>query len=263
VLDGGYSSFYRPRLGAVQRYIRSGLTTTPCVGVFGGQRLRQPGDNEEGHLETIAYKLSQSSIDPWFREWITQELAKKSSPVASWTQPFATEHEVGILSLLRYSRSRVEHIGTTYREGASSIHPSIPVAHVASEEFVVDDVVYSVSNAPAIPREHAGHKHPLSEARPNGRSVFIEDITRADLPKGASVLFVSHNPVIYRSWLDMVLASREMGRGDLCLDGAGAAIEPNCAFSYAARAVADLVINHYNREYEGGQNASGALPLTI
>jgi hypothetical protein len=65
----------------------------------------------------------------------------------------------------------------------------------------------------------------------------------------SSVLMLSHNPNIYRTWLDAVLGTIALKRTDLHVDGAGASIEADRSYNYVLRAIGSIFINYHSHLY--------------
>jgi hypothetical protein len=254
VTDGGSTPVYDYRLDSIDKTISTGEIQTDHIGIFAGQRLRFAADDALGRLETIALELREK-VEPWSRNWLDEQLRRCPTDPDIWQRPFASEHEVAIHSVIRRYGARLEHIKTISRPNAVSIHPSIPAAPIATEVFGVDDREIYVLNAPAIYRQHAGHMQPVEKARPTGRSAFFEWMDVTQPAANSNVLLVSHNPNIYRSWLDLLLAAAERQRQDLRLAAAGPAIERHRSFGYLLRGLGNIVINMYNHDYEHGKSA--------
>lgn len=258
VIDGGSKAVYDYRLDYADELRQTQSLITSTLTVFGGQRLRFSADDKTGLLEDIAGDLITNTTRGWTHTWLQNELYKGRHP-NSWQRSFATEHEIAILALIQRYGDRLRHERTIRRDNPIQLHESVPIPTVAAEEFSLDEelTVYAL-DAPAITREHAGRKHPIEQARPTGRSCFFEWEALIKPPMYSSVLLVSHNPNIYRSWLDLVLAAKEINRADLILEGAGPSIEPQRSFGYLLRGLGDILINFYNYQYEGGLNVPSA-----
>lgn len=254
VTDGGSKLVYDYRLGYIEEHRRAGSLITPHLTVYGGQRLRLPADDKTGKLEDLAGQLLPNTVCNWTQAWLQNEL-RKGIPDNPWQRSFATEHEIAIMALIHKYGNRLRHESTILRDNAAQLHESIPVPDVAAEEFSLDEeITVWALNAPAIIREHAGRKHPIDQARPTGRSCFFEWESLMKPPARSSVLLVSHNPNVYRSWLDLILAAKEVNRTDLQIAGAGPSIESHRSFGYLLRGLGDIIINFYNYQYEGGLN---------
>jgi hypothetical protein len=181
-----------------------------------------------------------------------------------WTRPFATERELAFLSLLKLHGRRLEHVKAIPRPDAATarIHPSIPLASTAADVFMLGDQTVTVLNAPARWREHAGRKLPVEKARPNGRSCFKEWLTLHRPPLGSCVILMTQLPNIYRSWLDIIIKSKEEGR-DLRITAAGASLERNATVGNALEGLGNLIINNYNMHKEGGVDIPPTTPFVM
>ena len=235
LIDGGTLPVCCYRLAYFQSLQERGFQAG-YITMFGGQRLRLPQD---GDVELFATQLYENAT-PWFRGWIDSELAKPRNPDDPWTRSFATEHEIAILALLHQFGGMLEHVGTVARTAAESIDPRIPPASVQAELFQVGTTRVAVLNAPAVIRVIFGTPLPAEESRPNGESCFYEWLRLADPQPDATVLSLTHNPNIYRTWLDLQKAALKAGRSDLVLEGCGAAIEAGRPYGYVLRALARI-----------------------
>jgi hypothetical protein len=261
LVDGGSMGRYDVRLNHLETLQQERLLSTPRVVVFGGQSLRSSSDSLEA-LEVRGRKLL-GNTDNWGQTWLENELGKSDSSSDPWQRPFATERELGMLCLFGIYSKRLHHFRSRQQPDAVSIHPSIPPAAIASDDFYLGNQIVTVLNAPARIREHAGRKLPISEARPNGRSCFAEWLRLHDPPEGSSVILVTHAPNIYRSWLDLVLRAAEAGRQDLRITAAGAALEEDKTVGDVLEGLGNLIINHYNHDVEGGIDIPPSTPFRM
>lgn len=245
VVDGGSKPVYDLRLGALDTELQAGLDI-PEITIFGGQRLRFAKDDQGGVLEAIAQDVI-SENNPWAQEWIERQLNRTWTPSNPWDRPFATEHEVAMLALMQRYGDRLEHLKTEWR-GVTMVKPqnSIPPAPIQAELFALDDKVIRVLNGQAVTRQLRGYVFPPEESRPTALSCFYEWHQLAKPEQDASVLLTTHNPNIYRSWLDLTLGLQALNRTDIRLEGSGAAIEPGRSYGYVLGALGRLLVNFYN-----------------
>lgn len=255
LLDGGSKPVYDWRLGHMAQLLDDGLALRHIT-VFSGQRLRFPYDDHAKSLEVCAAG-AYNDADEWGKRWLETELQKSSGPEARWDRAFATEHEIAILALLQKFGKNLRHTGTRLRQNVTSVHPDIPASPVQYEDFSVGEVGLHVLNGRAVIREFRRQLLPAEEARPTGRSCFYEWVSTVAPERNASALLLTHNPNIYRTWLDFLLGAQAIDRGDLVLEGAGASVEPGRSNLYILRALGRLFVNFYNHEY----SYDGAAPV--
>jgi hypothetical protein len=262
LVDGGYRNRYKVRLSGLRAAEASGQIRTPHLTVFGGQCLRAAKIDSAGTLNDIADSF-QGKVDAHTERWLAAERSKSDVNPNRWQRPYATERELGRLSL-HADYGDVLYTGVRMRERALSIDPSIPTPHVAADVFRHNDgKEVLLLNAPAKIREHAGRKKPIDEARPTGRSCFYEWLKIVAPPRNSSVLLYTNAPNIYRSWLDVVLRAREAGRSDLRITAAGAGLEENQTMGNLLTALGDLIVNFYNYEREGGIDSPDVEPFAL
>jgi hypothetical protein len=247
LVDGGSKPVYDLRLNFLDTLLQKGVTT-PSVVVFGGQRLRVSADDKDGSLEERAAAIT-GLTDPWIQQWLDTELSKDPSTRQRWQKPFATEHEIGLLSLIEQHGDRLQHVQTIPRKSQQSVCPEIPAATVHSEVFQLEDISTVVLNAPAIVRGFRGQARPLDDARPTGRSCFREWFIANPPASGADTLLITQNPNAYRSWLDLLMELQQLDRPDIQIEAAAAAIEPDRSHAFVLHSLGRLLVTFYNQKY--------------
>lgn len=264
LVDGGNSNRYDIRLAHAQRLQGDGKLVVPHLVVFGGQC---PRTDRFDNLDALVRRAQNvdGKLDTWATKWIKDELQRDDVRDDIWSRPFATERELAFLSLLTLYKGQLRHVTTIPRPDAASvrIHPSIPVASTAADVFMLGDQTITVLNAPARWREHAGRKLPVEQARPNGRSCFKEWLALHRPPKGSRVILLTHQPNIYRSWLDIIIKAKEEGRSDLCITAAGAPLESEATVGDVLEGLGNLIINNYNMYKEGGIDIPPTTPFVM
>lgn len=264
LVDGGNSSRYDIRLTRVKALQTASKLITPQVVVFGGQCPRSDRADSFDNLERRAEAV-RGDLDSWAEGWLSGELSLSSLGDDRWLRSFATERELALLSLLKLHGRQLRHIESIPRPNAAEVRidPSIPLASIAANVFTLDDQTITVLNAPARWREHAGRKLPVEEARPNGRSCFKEWLDLHEPPEGSRVILMTHQPNIYRSWLDIILKAREEGRSDLRITAAGARLESEATVGDVLEGLGNLIVNNYNRYQEGGVDIPPSTPFIM
>ncbi len=257
LLDGGSKPVFSYRLDFLQTLKEGGLVS-PSMVVFGGQRLRIEADDRPMTLEQSASNLPPLK-DVWLSRWLETEMGKDTTDANPWTRPFATEHEIAVLALVERYGDGLLHSYTNLCKDPQSVGPEVPATQVHSEVFSHEGTEVTVLNAPAVIREFRGRKLPVSQARPTARSCFYEWAIPTEPSREASTLLVTHNPNIYRSWLDLLMGAWDIHRSDLQLEGVGAAIEPERQLSFLLKSLGRLLINFYN--YRDSRNLANVVPV--
>ena len=264
LVDGGNSNRYDIRLANAEKLRAIGELAVPHLVVFGGQC---PRTDTVDSLDVLLRRVQtlNGNIDDWGKKWIKDELSTLGPRNNKWLRPFATERELALLSLFKLHGARLKHLKVTPRPDAANvrIHPGIPLASIAADVFTLDHQTVTVLNAPARWREHAGRKLPVEEARPNGRSCFKEWLMLHRPPRGSRVILLTHQPNIYRSWLDIIIKAKEEGRTDLRVTAAGASLERDATVGDVLEGLGNLIINHYNMHKEGGVDIPPTTPFVM
>lgn len=243
LIDGGVKPVLDYRLRYLDTLIKDGLKSD-SITLFGGQKLRKPDDDSGGRLEECAQRL-RSTAQPWLKDWLETELSKNPNNPDKWQRPFATEHEIALFALLEWGGKELRHIKTGYRKISKSIHKSIPLTGIAYEDFQYGHQSIRVLNALAIRRKFIERQLPLKESRPTGGSCFKEWLIYANPKPSASVLLITHNPDIYRSWLDIMIVAQESGRPDLLLEGAGDMVQSGTLYGEIIQSFGRVLVNFY------------------
>lgn len=265
LVDGGNSIRYDIRLAKAKQLCSTGKLVAPHLVVFGGQC---PRNNVVDGIDSLKLRVEASidGFDSWARSWAADELSRTHSEDEKWLRPFPTERELAILSLYNLHRRGLQYAHAVPRLNAAEvrIHHSIPLASTAANVFTLnEEQLVTVLNAPARWREHAGRKLPVEEARPNGRSCFKEWLALHQPPGGSRVILLTHQPNIFRSWLDLIIKAAEEGRQDLRITAAGARLEAEATVGDVLEGLGNLIINNYNMLKEGGVDIPATTPFVM
>jgi hypothetical protein len=208
LVDGGSKRVFDYRLDWLDQHVKQGITND--ITIFAGQRLRFRMDDSTGRLEDIARELYPSCTG-WARKFLATELAKDPYADNPWDRSFASEQEIATLTLIQRYGHQLIHTRTVKRKDYKSEVSHIPDAKILAEEFQVGDVTMRVLYGKAVRRSYAGQTPAVP--RPTARSCFNEWLEMARPEHESTVLLVSHNPNIYRTWLDLMLGFNYVLRG--------------------------------------------------
>ncbi len=259
--DGGSRPVIAHRLEFTETMRQDGVDVRDMT-VFGGQRLRMSRDDLGGTLESRAARLLLERLEPWSTDWLERELEKPSNDPNPWERPFATEHEIALLALHEQYKDRLVHTKEVPVANPRASLPGLPKVETVAREFSVDDMVVRVLNAPALPRRFGGELLPASEARPTAASCFILWHKIVSPQYGAEVALGTHNPDIYRSWVDFVQVAAAIDRSDLRIEGIGAPMMPDARFGSVLTSLGKIVTTFQNRHdgYDAPAEVSAYVP---
>jgi hypothetical protein len=262
--DGGSRPVIAHRLEFTETMRKDGVDIRDMT-VFGGQRLRMPRDDLGGTLESRAAKLLLKQLEPWSTDWLESELEKSSNDPNPWERPFATEHEIALLALHELYRGRLTHTKEVTVANPRASLPGLPLVETAAQQFSVDDMVVRVLNAPALPRRFGGKLLPPSEARPTAASCFILWHKIVSPHYGAEVALGTHNPDIYRSWVDFVQVAAAIDRSDLKIEGIGGPMMPDATFGSLLTSLGKIITTFQNRRdgYDAPAEVSAYVPDVV